>query len=70
MVRAMARRLVERALRKAGCSKRKPDTGPHTTWLCPCGSHTADIPRHKDISPGVVRDTVDRMKCLPEGWLQ
>jgi hypothetical protein len=28
------------------------------------------IPRHNIISPGVVRDTINRMECLPEGWLQ
>jgi hypothetical protein len=48
------------------------DDGPHTTWQCPssCGHHTADIPRHVDISPGVIRDTINRMTCLPKGWLQ
>lgn len=67
----MAKRLLERALKKAGCTIRKPDKGPHTTWCCPCGAHTADIPRHRgDISPGVVKDTMERMKCLPEGWLR
>lgn len=27
-------------------------------------------PRHKTTSPGVVRSTMKRMTCLPEGWLQ
>jgi hypothetical protein len=26
--------------------------------------------RHSEISAGVVGDTIERMKCLPEGWLQ
>jgi hypothetical protein len=65
----MRRREVSRALRRAGCGV-KSDDGPHTTWLCPCGQHTADIPRHVDISPGVIRDTMNRMTCLPKGWLQ
>lgn len=70
MAKEMPRRLVERALKRRRCVKRTPDTGPHTTWVCPCGQHTADIPRHRDVSPGVIRDTIGRLKCLPEGWLQ
>lgn len=72
MVKPMPRRAVDRALKKSKCKIRKPDTGPHTTWQCPCGQHDCDIPRgnSKDISPGVIRDTIDRMKCLPKGWLQ
>jgi hypothetical protein len=58
-MKAMRRRLVTQALRRAGCLI-KTDDGPHT----------ADIPRHVDISPGVIRDTINRMTCLPKGWLQ
>lgn len=67
----MKRRLVNQALRRNKCSI-KNDEGEHTTWECSCedGPHTADIPRHVDISPGVIRDTITRMKCLPKGWLQ
>ena len=32
--------------------------------------HTANIPRHPIISPGVVGNTMEGMACLPEGWLQ
>ena len=46
------------------------DDGPHTKWVCPCGEHTANVPRHREVSPGVVRDTIKRMECLPKGWLQ
>jgi hypothetical protein len=70
MVKPMKRRDVNRALRRNGCVI-KNDKGRHTTWVCPCGGqHTADIPRHLEISSGVVGDTIGRMKCLPEGWLQ
>jgi len=65
----MKRRDVERALTRNGCEIEKT-RGPHTKWRCPCGSHTAAIPRHRDISPGVIGQTIERMKCLPEGWLQ
>jgi hypothetical protein len=68
MVRAMKRRDVERKLGKQGCGVISED-GIHTKWGCPCGQHTAAIPRHRDISPGVIRDTINRLKCLPEGWL-
>ena len=60
---------MNRALRSQGCEVKR-DTGRHTVWVCPCGVHTADIPRHNIISPGVVRDTINRMECLPKGWLQ
>jgi hypothetical protein len=43
---------------------------PHQKWVCPCGKHSANIPRHRYISPGVVADTIKRMDCLPGGWLQ
>jgi len=69
VAKAMKTRDVIRKLRKSRCSI-KNDNGPHTTWLCPCGRHTADIPRHTIVSPGVIRDTVSRMTCLPKGWLQ
>jgi hypothetical protein len=65
----MKRRDVNRASRRNGCAI-KSDTGRHTTWVCSCGQHIADIPRHQEISPGVIGDTIERMKCLPEGWLQ
>jgi predicted RNA binding protein YcfA (HicA-like mRNA interferase family) len=66
---AMKRREVERALRVQGCNI-KSERGPHVKFVCPCGQHSANIPRHSVISPGVVADIVKRMQCLPEGWLQ
>jgi hypothetical protein len=69
MVKPMKRREVNRALRRNGCAI-KNDKGRHATWTGNCGQHTADIPRHKEPSAGVVSDTIERMKCLPEGWLQ
>lgn len=65
----MKHRDMERALRKHECAE-QPGNGPHTKWTCPCGEHSANIPRHRVISPGVVNDTIKRMACLPEGWLQ
>ena len=69
MVKAMKLRDVERALREQGCSVLS-DRGPHTKWGCSCGAHTANVPRHTVVSPGVVRSIGKRLACLPEGWLQ
>jgi HicA toxin of bacterial toxin-antitoxin, len=69
MVKAMRRRAVEAALRRHGCHVIS-ESGAHAKWTCPSGEHSANIPRHREISPGVVRDTAQRMACLPEGWLR
>jgi hypothetical protein len=69
MAKPMRRQLVVRALSQAGCLV-KSDTGNHTKWVCPCGQHSANIPRHNITSAGVVASTIKRMACLPEGWLQ
>lgn len=68
MAKAMKLRDVERMLRAHGCSVLS-DRGSHTKWGCPCGAHTAPVPRHTVVSPGVVRSIGKRMACLPEGWL-
>src|SRR5918998_5890072 len=47
----MRLRDVESALLKRGC-KILSDKGPHTKWVCPCGAHTAPVPRHSIVSPG------------------
>lgn len=69
MAKVMKLREVEAALRRHDCKLLSQD-GIHTKWSCPCGQHTANIPRHKLVSPGVVRSTQKRMECLNEGWLQ
>jgi hypothetical protein len=69
MPKGMKLRQVRRALRKHGCVEQGGTE--HEKWVCSCGEeHSANIPRHRDISPGVVGDTIKRMACLPEGWLQ
>lgn len=65
----MKLRDVERALRAHGC-RVLSESGPHTKWGCPCGAHTTPVPRHRTVTPGVVRNIGKRMVCLPEGWLQ
>ncbi|WP_211173978.1 type II toxin-antitoxin system HicA family toxin [Pseudonocardia xinjiangensis] len=67
--REMKLRAVEKALIAHGCQVLR-NTGDHTVWKCPCGAHRAPVPRHRDISPGVVQSVGKQMACLPEGWLQ
>lgn len=69
MAKPMKLHDVNRALSRAGCSV-KATSGAHVKWVCPCGQHSANIPRHARVSPGVVADTIKRMTCLPGGWLQ
>jgi len=70
MVKASSRRDVLKALRNAGCLQViGTGRGDHDKWACPCGKHTAPLPRHTVISPGVIRGLADRMQCLPKGWL-
>lgn len=64
----MSRRLVEKALRSNECRVLRT-TGPHDVWGCPCGAHTAPVPRHNEISAGVVKNVQQQMACLGEGWL-
>lgn len=60
---------VRRALLDEDCSL-KSTQGSHEKWVCPCGKHQAIVPRHRVISPGVVRDVIGKLDCLSKGWLQ
>lgn len=44
--------------------------GDHEKWHCPCGEHMTVITQTREVSPGLVRQAIDRLSCLPEGWLQ
>lgn len=69
MVKGMRYRDVARALLDHGCTP-KQGKGDHEKWYCPCGKHVAVMVRSSTVSPGVVRDAVKKLACLPEGWLQ
>lgn len=69
MAKAMKYRDAAKALRKAKCVHVSTN-GSHEKWVCPCGQHTAIVVRDDEVSPGVVRDTIDKLKCLRKGWLQ
>jgi predicted SprT family Zn-dependent metalloprotease len=68
-MRAMSKRLVVRALTAHDCYK-ESESGIHEKWRCPCGQHSTAVPRHTEVTPGVVRKIQRHMACLPEGWLQ
>jgi hypothetical protein len=67
----MKRVNLERALLRAGCVLLRQG-GRHTVWGCParCGQHKVAVPRHNEITAGVVGSIVKALTCLKEGWLQ
>jgi hypothetical protein len=66
----MKRRDVERALRRANCTVLR-EGKEHTVWICSCGGdHKAAVPRHGQITAGVVGNIGKAMACQGKGWLQ
>lgn len=68
MVKAVRYRDLARALTAAGC-RPEPGKGDHEKWFCPCGQHMTVVTKPGVVSPGLVRQAVQRLACLPEGWL-
>jgi hypothetical protein len=70
-MKPMAKRLVVRALVRQGCLK-AGEQGIHEKWQCPpaCGRHVTALPRHNEITAGVIRNLIRDLACLPKGWLQ
>jgi hypothetical protein len=71
MAKAMKYRDMEGALLRNNCTWRQ-GKGDHIVWYCPakCGKHMAVVTQARIVSPGVVADTMTKLACLPEGWLQ
>ena len=69
MATAIRYRDVERALLANNCTW-KPGKGDHIKWYCPCGKHIAVVTQARNVSAGVVADTIAKLACLPAGWLQ
>lgn len=69
VTKAMSYRDVRRALLVHGCTA-KPGKGDHEKWYCPCGQHMTVLTRPGMVSPGLIRQALDRLACLPKGWLQ
>lgn len=65
----MKRRDVERALNGVGASVLRT-RGDHTVWGCSCGKHITPVPKHSEITAGVVGSIQKQIACAPEGWLQ
>lgn len=65
----MKRRDVVKALRSQGCCIERED-GEHTIWRCPCGQHQSAVPRHSEVTAGVVGKIQAQLACLGKGWLQ
>ncbi len=68
MVKAISYRDLAKALAVAGCTA-KPGKGDHEKWYCPCGQHMTVLTKPGIVSPGLVRQAVQRLSCLPKGWL-
>ena len=70
-MKPMTKRQVVAALARQRCRK-VGDSGKHEKWGCPleCRQHVSSLPRHDEITAGVVRNLIRDLKCLPEGWLQ
>ena len=69
MVRPMPYAVVASALKRHGCVIRRRK-GSHEVWYCPCGNHMTVLVSKDDVSPGVLRQAVARLECLPKGWLR
>ena len=65
----MSYRDMERKLLANGCTWNQ-GKGDHVKWYCPCGQHMAVVPKARQVSAGVVGDTIAKLACLPRGWLQ
>lgn len=70
-MKPMAKRLVVRALTRQGCRKTS-EQGIHEKWGCPpaCGKHTTSVPRHSEVTAGVLGNIIRDLPCLPKGWLK
>ena len=66
----MKRRDVLKRLADAGVVWLR-EGGEHTLYVCTCGGeHKTAVPRHGEISAGVVGSIQKQIACAPKGWLQ
>jgi hypothetical protein len=50
MTKPQKRTQVVKTLRDNGCQTLR-NVGGHEIWGCPCGSHTAPLPNHREVTP-------------------
>lgn len=71
MVKAMKRRDVLRKFKANGIVFKRQGKGDHDVWVCTCGeNHEIVLTDTREISPGLIRQTIQKMTCRPKGWLQ
>jgi predicted RNA binding protein YcfA (HicA-like mRNA interferase family) len=58
---------AERELSKAGFAVIRT-SGGHTVWASPDGKQTIAVPRHRTLSPGVVRQIAKLLPAVPPEW--
>lgn len=69
MVKEMEYRKLAKKLKALGCTSRS-GKGDHEVWTCPCGKHSTTVTRPGTVSPGLVRQAIQRLSCLPKGSIQ
>jgi predicted RNA binding protein YcfA (HicA-like mRNA interferase family) len=69
MTKPMKKRQVIETMRSVGGSFVRQGA-EHEVWECPCGQHKTAVPRHNQITAGVVASIQKQFACLPKGWLQ
>ncbi|MUK01625.1 addiction module toxin, HicA family [Vibrio cholerae] len=58
---------AERELTKAGFAVIRT-SGGHTVWASADGKQTIAVPRHRTVSPGVVRQIAKVLPSVPPDW--
>lgn len=58
---------AEQELSKAGFTVIRTG-GRHTVWASADGTQTVAIPRHRTLSPGVVRQVAKLLPSIPPSW--
>lgn len=66
-MKEIKRKEAEAELSKAGWIVIR-QTGKHDVWASPDRTATVAVPRHKTVSPGVVRQIAKRLPTTPNGW--
>ncbi|PFG30626.1 type II toxin-antitoxin system HicA family toxin [Paramicrobacterium agarici] len=67
MVRAVKYREVRKFLEESGWVQIRT-TGSHTHWQGPDGNGRLSVPRHRTVSPGVIRQIITVIPEYPKSW--
>jgi predicted RNA binding protein YcfA (HicA-like mRNA interferase family) len=69
-MKPMKRQEVVKKLVNHGCWLDRTCNGSHDKWRCPCGTHSAMVPRHTQVRASTCQTIQRTMSCLKKGWLQ